>query len=648
MKKKKILLHSNYCGAPTGFGGFANELLTYLYKTGKYELYHFASGLPWSNPEFARWPWKCYGTLPDDQNFLNHLAKEEGRFRMASYGELLIDQVIKEVRPDIYIGSEDPWGVDYSKDKPWWNKIHCIIHTTLDSRPILSSAIDLAKKTKHFFCWADFATKDMHKMGFNHVKTLRGSVNTNVYKKLSNFEKREIRKKFNIDQDTFCIGFLSRNQLRKNFPQLIEGFKIFQNENPNVKAKLLLFTCFQCPGEYWDIPRCIEKYNVKNEDVLAVYRCHETGEFFVSPFCGDFNYEARKGVKNPITGHDSLGTVSVRNSLRLEQINEWYNILDVYVHPFTSGGQERGIQEAKLCELITLVTNYSCGEDACVPEAHSLPLDFAFYPEQGTLFDKATTYPSSIAKQLKKVLNFDSKKKQEWGKKAREWTIKNYSIENIGKQFEDIIDSLEFTNYDFSFEEEEKNPEANIENIDDDKEFIKQLYSKILKMNVPDEDGGLLYWMGFLKNGRKRNDMVNYFRQEAAKHNAAKGQKNVTLESLLRGDARDRILINIPESIGDCILITSLLKDARRKYKEKFIYIATKPQYMEIFNPLVGLYIDGVVPWQEQFDNSMSLEGYGAKSLFHIVLQPHFPTQRMINYLHHGEDIDNFDLKFKE
>ena len=68
--------------------------------------------------------------------------------------------------------------------------------------------------------------------------------------------------------------------------------------------------------------------------------------------------------------------------------------MDVYCHPFTSGGQEIPIQEAKLVELITLVTNYSCGEDHCTKESGGLPLDWSEYREPGTQFIKASTSPS--------------------------------------------------------------------------------------------------------------------------------------------------------------------------------------------------------------------------------------------------------------
>ena len=87
---------------------------------------------------------------------------------------------------------------------------------------------------------------------------------------------------------------------------------------------------------------------------------------------------------------DSLETTNISNGVNEKQLNEIYNLMDVYCHPFTSGGQEIPVQEAKLAELITLVTNYSCGEDCCTKESGGLPLDWAEYREPGTQFIKHT------------------------------------------------------------------------------------------------------------------------------------------------------------------------------------------------------------------------------------------------------------------
>ena len=52
--------------------------------------------------------------------------------------------------------------------------------------------------------------------------------------------------------------------------------------------------------------------------------------------------------------------------------------MDVYCHPFTSGGQELPIQEAKAAGLITLVTEYSCGTDSCYDHQEDF-FDFVKY-----------------------------------------------------------------------------------------------------------------------------------------------------------------------------------------------------------------------------------------------------------------------------
>ena len=98
-----------------------------------------------------------------------------------------------------------------------------------------------------------------------------------------------------------------------------------------------------------------------------------------------------------------MNTTNTGRGVTDAQLNEVYNLMDVYCHPFTSGGQEIPIQEAKLAELITLVTNYSCGEDCCTEESGGLPLDWTEYREPGTQFIKASTSPESISSQLSKV-----------------------------------------------------------------------------------------------------------------------------------------------------------------------------------------------------------------------------------------------------
>ena len=86
---------------------------------------------------------------------------------------------------------------------------------------------------------------------------------------------------------------------------------------------------------------------------------------------------------------------------------------------------------------------------------------------------------------------------------ARKWVMDNYSIEVIGKFFVDFLDSCPKTTYDFKFDEEEKNPEADIPNIDSDSEWVKSLYKNILNTNVTNDDDGLKFWENKLKKSEE-------------------------------------------------------------------------------------------------------------------------------------------------
>lgn len=622
-RRKKVLFHSNYPNAPTGFGGFMRELLSYLYKLNKYEITMYAGGMPWETPEFQRFPWKTYGCLPNNPQEMEVLNRDPMQARNAAYGAYYIDRVINLVRPDVYIAVEDWWGQGYVVDKPWFDKINSVICWTADSLPLLQESIDKAPKVKHHYVWADFATKEFHRLGFTNVKTLRGSVNTDIYKRLSNIERAKLRNNHNISEDTYCIGFLSRNQLRKLLPNLMEGYKLFKDQNPEIKnTRLLLYTSF---SEGWDIPRLIKDYNINPEEVLACYKCRATGEYFVMPFRG-------QDLDNPKTSHQkTLTTVNVQDKLTAEQVNEWYNLLDVFCLPITSGGQERAVQEAKLCELITLMNPYSCGEDNCVSEAYSLPLDFSTYREIGTQFIKASVYPQSIAKQLKKVYEMSIDKRREWGKLARKWVLETFSIEVIGKQYEALIDSMPEHNYDFNEKIQLQDPNAQIDNTDDLKNWVKQLYNKIL-LTEPDPQG-FNYWQDAVKNGMSKDQILNYFRNLAKDHNSQRQQINPKgLEDILDTTGRKRFLIVAKESIGDLLYVTALLKSFKESYPEYDLYLACDPQYNEIFDGNKNLhkvlvyqpFMESEILCTGQAENMGWFDGY-----CHLTIG----TQRHLNYL---------------
>jgi hypothetical protein len=319
--------------------------------------------------------------------------------------------------------------------------------------------------------------------------------------------------------------------------------------------------------------------------------------------------------------------------------------MDVYVHPFTSGGQEIPVQEAKLTELITLVTNYSCGTEYVTPESGGLALDWTEYREPGTQFIKATTSPYSIVRQLSKVLKLTKEKVREMGRAARQFVIDNCSTEVIGKEFESLIDSLPYVDWDFDMSEQVRNDNYPCPDIQDDKEFVKDIYKNILFMDVEDNDEGLNNWLKDLRSGRPRtgqNGVYEFFIQEAKRLNNQNFP--VDIGTLFDNNDKKRVALVMPQSLGDCYLVTSLFESIQETYPEHDLYVATKPQFACVFeaNP----YIHKVIPYLDMMESELFWIGQSNhKGYVDVVFLPHILTQKQLNYLRNGKDKIAFQIK---
>ncbi len=430
----------------TGFGKNMRNLLLAFHNDPDIEVIEAANGVPFGTD--VKTPWKCYGTAPSNQNTINEIKNDGYKQRMASYGYYTIDQIIEECQPDIYFGIEDIWAFKDFDKKPWWNKLKTIIWTTLDSVPILPDTFEIAPKCDQFLVWASFAEEEMKKSGFKNVKTIHGAIDYSNFKPLSN--RDEIRKKFNLE-DSFVTGFVFKNQLRKSVPNLLEGFKIFKEKNPNLNLKLLLHTDWSEINHGWDIPRYIKEKQVNEEDVLASYICHQCGDYFIHKYIGEKKDCISCGAKEKV--HTKNSGVGVSEN----QLNEVYSCMDVYCHPFTSGGQELPIQEAKAAGLITLVTEYSCGTDSCYEHQGGIPLKWNEYREPQTQFIKATTCSKDIADKLEFVFNMNLSSKQSLIKNGQNWVEKEFSVQKIKNDLKQIFVYLKNKKKEIILDEEIQN-----------------------------------------------------------------------------------------------------------------------------------------------------------------------------------------------
>jgi len=627
MRKKRVLIHSNFCKMFTGFGKHKKNLLSYLYNTGKYDIIELSNGYTWESEQLKFVPWESYGTLPSDPEIHKEIAIDERRKNAAGYGAEMIDHAVKELKPDIYLGIEDVWAFNGFIEKEWWNKIHCIVHTTLDSLPILPDAVNAADKIKNYFVWASFAEKAMHKLGHTHVKTVHGTLDASSFYRLTDEDRSKLRNRFKLS-DEYIIGFVFRNQLRKSVPNLLDGFKLFQENNKQSKAKLLLHTYW---NEGWDILKLLKEKEIDVKNILTTYVCKNCNAYHIKSFSShaincDFCH-----------AQNSCETTNVKTGVNEQQLNEIYNLMDVYCHPFTSGGQEIPIQEAKLTELITLVTNYSCGEDCSTEASGGFPLEWAEYREPGTQFIKASTLPTSIFSQLQRVYSLPAETKKLLGKSARQFVIDNYSIEVVGKFFENLFDS--FPHVDYVFENKKLkcdafyDPDPNLQ----DKEWVESLYCNILTKQDP---AGVVHWMQRLKTDLKRSDVLNYFRKVALSENQNSFLDEM-LSSLKENKDSKKIAFIQPNGVEEIIIATSLVTSIKKIYPDYDIYFFTRNEYFDLINSHPD--VKKVLNYFNKMDDPLFFEGKGSNNkYFDIVFAPYLSINN--NYFRNAEDIIQYNI----
>lgn len=625
--KKTIIWQSNFPLSRTGLARNTKSVLSYLYKTNKYNIICYAQGFPWDHPEFSKLPYKVVGCLPMTQQEINQINSDGNYQRACHYGLYYLDRVISEFKPFAMIFSDDEWAFSGYHEKSWWNKFHCIKHITLDSEPLIGDSISNQSKTPLYFTWAPFAQRILNNLGHNHVKTITAAIDPEPFYKISSLEKNELRDKFEIPRNSLIFSYVFRNQLRKTPLQIMEGYVEFKRQNPEAKNTFLLFHTFfpEKNPSGWDIPRGCEELGIDKQELLTTYLCKSCREISIAPYQGeDVDCKFCNAQKSQVGCSVGFGCSE-------DQLRQVYGISDAYVHGANASGLEIPIIEALYCELVVATMDYA-GTSTFTDQPFVHSLDFSWTRQENSQFKRACVYSSAIAKYFTKIYKMSLPDRQKLGKRGREWALSTFSPSIVGKQWEDLFDSLPEHNYNFDFKEELKNPDFPNPNIENEQEWITSLYNNILKCS-PDADG-LKNWTEGLKHGQSRQQIYEFFIGLAKKQNSEAGQDKVNLEDLFdKEDKRKRVLLTLKESIGDHVILTSLLPAILEKYPENeyCIYVSADQKFWDVHegNDKIKL-----IPFFPQFKNELFVTGAGSdKKLTDIFIDLAVSTQTSLNYL---------------
>lgn len=620
MRKKRVLFLTDYAGAFTGFGKQCKLLLSYLYKTGKYEITNLAQGGRQISQDFDsesgldKFPWKTIGTVPMyDQAIQNKMMQDPGFARNVSYGAVTLQSVVKKIQPDVIFAINDTWGSQFITDMTFFSKIPSVCWNTFDSLPLLEETIQKANQIKNYWTWSQFATDALHKKGFTHVKTQYPLVNTDQFYRLTNKKISSIKTKHGIPEDSFIIGFVFRNQLRKLINTQIEAYALFKKAHPEIKNTFLYTHTHYSEG--WNIPKLCQQYGVDPKEVLCTYICAETREYFIKPFSG-------QKLVNPKTGRPSLITSDAEIGITDQDLNEIYNLFSVYSHPATSGACELPCVEAALTEKIILTCAYSFGEDIIKNNRGSMPMEFSFYTEHQTHFLKSQPDPKALSDLFYRVFSLEKSEKQALEKLSKDWAVSNYSIETNGSKIAKFIDDcqlIDFENIDLESTEVKADPNAKIPPAENHVEWLKSMYKLILDREVRDDDEGLLHWIEKLKQQVPPQDIEAYFRK-VAMDEINKKNRTLLVDVLDKDDSGKRLLVILNGSTAETFYSTSLFESIKENYPEYNIYVSATQENSVILSG--NKYIHKLIPFTDEMSNIRWLENKApdGRDLFEVVL----------------------------
>jgi len=504
--KKRVLLVNEFHQLSTGYATYFKHILPHLFQCSDIEIAELAVFLSPGHPQKDQWlattPWKVYLNEPPaeaplevHQSYRSDPLNQLGKFRF--------DEVLLDFKPDFVITIRDPFVdvfIDHSVYRPYFKHIHM---PTIDSEPLKQEWIDQYKKADVLLTYSYFGKRVLEQQSGNILKVsavASPGAETDSFKPL---DKKELRKRFGIDEDAFIIQTVMRNQPRKLFPELFKAFAEFLYKcevegNYDLAARSYLHIHTTYPDLGWNLSSEIRNHKLGHK-ILWTYMCssckrHELNFFRDSATVCHACRASAYHLPNTAIG------------LTRDQLCEIMNIPDVYIQYASCEGWGLPISDAKSCGIPTIVTDYSAlSEQGHAPGG--IPIEPELFGQEPYTTSTGQTRVVKINhKQLiDKLYELATTEDlcQEIGKAGRKLMEDVYDWKKVSKIWESVIREtpiLERTNTWFGppriiSGQIEMNPKSN------NQEFVRDCFSKILQQNPDQHAAEIARLVGLLNQG---------------------------------------------------------------------------------------------------------------------------------------------------
>lgn len=319
-KKIRILSVGDNPLVSTGYGQVYNNLLTRWCKAKPdWEFYHIG----WQNQDRMHQRKEGYFMLP------------MGRIE---HGYDAVAENLIKLQPEIFISLSDVGYqsgyvqvVNDARQAGWRGK--WLAYTPLDSHGWAWTWDEIFQHPDINIAMAKFGEAQMKKHNVPNVTCIPHGVDLEVYKPVDKDTRATLKAKYNLS-DKFVVGYVGRNQKRKMLDRLLMSFAIFAKDKPDV---VLLLHTDEEPvrdGMGWSLPYMLNLFGIKDKVKLT----------------------------------KSKLDVQVRQKIQPENMNEIYNMMDVFA--YYTGGEGFGLPgiECQASGVPLIMTDCTTAYDFCKPE----------------------------------------------------------------------------------------------------------------------------------------------------------------------------------------------------------------------------------------------------------------------------------------
>lgn len=438
--KKRIFIANDASILDTGYGIYGKEIISRIHASEKFEVAELGCYCDIHNNKIKDIPWKFYPNAvsandPRNEQYKSHTLNQFGMWR---FNRCLID-----FKPHIVFDVRDYWMYFYQDMSPYRHHFNWIIMPTTDSTPPKIDWLYTYQNAELVVPYTKWAKDVLNSVCGNKInlfpKVANAGINPNEFYPIENKKAHKMRY---FAQDVNVVGLVMRNQKRKLIADILIAFKKFLEllKNTNKletysKTYLYLHTSF--PEENgWDIPSLLLEYGLLDK-VYFTYKCRNCGAVYPNKFNSGLT------VCNKCN-HKAVCMAGASNGVKTEELNEIYNLFDIFIQYAICEGFGMPQVEAAACGLQTAAVDYSAMSEIMENvDGIKIPVDRVFREME---INADRVYPNNdyTAQMLYDFfINTSEDVKYQNQIKIREKCLATYTWDNVYKVWEEAFDSID-------------------------------------------------------------------------------------------------------------------------------------------------------------------------------------------------------------